>query len=201
MLERLLMTPFSDAEPLEPQIDQLRLTARNLETAGSAMAEKYLAGIIIMRLPESLSALKTILANTDDAKLTVEGTTNQVLADEARRVRASGERDATAFFAKAKSTGRRSRKKQKDDNGSGSGNSNNGSTGNNKRRGHEVPDCWTLKREKEEKEKANATFTTDSSKTADTTAKASIARVSLHDDVVTSSGPQQSKSLGPNAPA
>src|SRR6267142_1717117 len=100
MLERLLMTPFSDAEPLEPQIDQLRLTARNLETARFAMAEKYLAGIIIMRLPESLSTLKTILANTDDAKLSVKGITNQVLADEARRIRASGERNATAYFAK-----------------------------------------------------------------------------------------------------
>jgi len=94
------MTPFSDAKPLEPQINQLQLTARNLETAGFAMAEKYLTGIIIMCLPESLSTLKTILANTDDTKLSVKGITNQVLADEACRIRASGECDATAYFAK-----------------------------------------------------------------------------------------------------
>src|SRR6266850_324038 len=187
MLERLLMTPFSDAEPLEPQIDQLRLTARNLETARFAMAEKYLAGIIIMCLPESLSTLKTILANTDDAKLSVKGITNQVLADEAHRICTSGEHDATAFFAKAKPTSRRNKERQKDENrnNSSTSNSSSASGGSNgskvcthcKRRGHKITNCWMLKREKEEKEKANPAMM-DSSKTTDMTAKASIARVS-----------------------
>jgi len=196
MLEWLLITPFSDTEPLEPQIDQLQLTTQNLETAGFTMAKKYLTSIIIMCLPKSLSTLKTILANTDDAKLSVEGITNQVLADEAHWICTLEERDATTYFAKMKSTSRRNKDKQRDENSTGNGN--NGSTNNSsgtsgssnggkvcthcKRRGHEVSNCWTLKREKEEKEKANAAVM-DSSKSADTTAKASIARVS-HKDIV-----------------
>jgi len=162
-----------------------------LETAGFALAKKYLTGIIIMHLPKSLSTLKTILANTDDAKLSVEGITNQVLANEARQIHVSGECNTTAFFTKMKSNNKRNRERQKDENGSGNGN--NSSTNNSsstsgssndgkvcthcKRRGHKVSNCWTLKREKKEKEKANAAAT-NSSKSANTTVKASITRVS-----------------------
>jgi len=169
MLEWLLMTPFSDAKPLKPQINQLQLTVCNLETARFAMAKKYLTGIIIMCLPKSLSTLKTILANTDDMKLSVKGIINQVLFDKAHWICTLGEHDATAYFAKMKSTSRRNKDKQREENSSGNGN--NGGTNNNssssgngskvcthcKRRGHKITDCWTLKREKEEKEKANAT--------------------------------------------
>src|SRR6267142_2112016 len=153
------------------------------------MAKKYLAGIIIMCLPKSLSTLKTILTNTDDAKLNVEGITNQVLADEACRICASGECDAMAFFAKAKPTSRRNKERQKDENGNNGGTSNSsGASGSSnggkvcthcKRRGHKITNCWMLKKEKE---KANA-VTMDSSKPTNTTTKASIARVP-HEDIV-----------------
>src|SRR6267142_2607639 len=134
--------------------------------------------------------LQIILANTDDAKLSVKGITNQVLADEAHRICTSGEHDATAFFAKAKPTSRRNKERQKDENrnNSSTSNSSSASGGSNgskvcthcKRRGHKITNCWMLKREKEEKEKANPAMM-DSSKTTDMTAKASIARVSNED--------------------
>jgi hypothetical protein len=115
-MEKLFMTRFSDSEPLGPQIDQMRLTARTLASVGFPLDDKWLASIMVMKLPESMPTLKAILSHTDSANLTSNAVTNEILVDEARRIRVGGG-DAIAHFAKAagKKKGRKvPRRKQRE---------------------------------------------------------------------------------------
>jgi Reverse transcriptase (RNA-dependent DNA polymerase)/GAG-pre-integrase domain/Integrase core domain len=104
---------------------------------------------------------------------------DQILADEARRIRSSGE-DATAYFAKASKKGK-GRDKDRDRRW-------------NKKKcshcshiGHDVTECQKLKKEKEDekkaKEKAAVASTSDSGASADSAAKAAVARIPT-DEVV-----------------
>jgi hypothetical protein len=196
LMEKLFMTQFSDSESLEPQLDQMRLTARALTSVGFPLDDKWLAGIMVMKLPESMATLKAILSHTDSAKLTSTAVTNEILVDEARRIRVGGG-DAIAYFAKAASWKAKSR---------------DGNRGNDKycthcnKRGHDISECRKVKKENEEKEKAAAASTTNNSGTADTTVTAAIARTTPGDDIirlfraiaVTMPEPEQPTSTEPN---
>jgi hypothetical protein len=95
------MVTFVDTEPLRPQIDSIVLTARQLEFLKLSIDDKVPAYIIALRLPDSYDTLKTILCNTESAKLSSTGVASQILAEEQRRIRTSGG-NAVAFYAKAK---------------------------------------------------------------------------------------------------
>jgi hypothetical protein len=182
-MEKLFLSSFLDSDPLEPQIDQMKLTARSLESVGFPLDDKWLAGIIVMKLPESMATLKAILSHTDSTKLTSNAVINEILVDEARRIRVGGG-DATAFFAKA--AGKR------DKNRESNWDPNKNCTHCN-RRGHDITDCRKLKREKEKEEKtakekatsSDAAASANANATAtNTTATAAIAKVPSNDDII-----------------
>jgi hypothetical protein len=104
-MERLFMTPFSETEPIQGQIDQFKLTLRNLEAVGFTLAEKWVVGLLIIKLPDVYSMQKAILSSLPENKINLNDVIDQILADEARRIRSSGE-EATAFFAKAVKRGK-----------------------------------------------------------------------------------------------
>jgi len=86
LMEKLFLTPFTDSEPLEPQIDQMRSTVRALASINFTLEDKWQAGIMVMKLLESMATLKAILSHTDNAKLTSSAVANKILIDEACRV-------------------------------------------------------------------------------------------------------------------
>jgi gag-polypeptide of LTR copia-type len=83
LMEKLFMTQFSDSESLEPQLDQMRLTTHMPMSVGFPLDDKWLTGIMVMKLPESMVMLKAILSHTDSTKLTSTAVTNEILIDEA----------------------------------------------------------------------------------------------------------------------
>jgi hypothetical protein len=101
LMERLFMTPFSEMEPIQGQIDQFKLMLRNLEAVGFTLAEKWVTGLLIVKLPDAYSMQKAILSSLPENKINLNDVINQILADEAHRIRSSGE-EATAFFTTPK---------------------------------------------------------------------------------------------------
>lgn len=112
LMEELFHSAITEAESLEPQINKLLQAARDLDSLGFGLADKVLAFVIVMALPESLSILKTILYNTRGTDLTSDGIVHQILIDEQRRIRASG-LAATAYYAKASKAGKSKTKPDK----------------------------------------------------------------------------------------
>jgi hypothetical protein len=181
LMEKFFNTSLTDSEPIQNQIDQLKLTVRNLEAAGFALEDKWVAGLIIAKLPKSYTTLKTIFASISDSdqyRLSSNNVIDQALAEEARHIRSSGE-DATAYFAKTSKKGNgwdkdKSCKWEKK------------VCSHCSFKGHEAVDCCKLKKEKEDEKKAKekaAVASTSNSASADSTAKAAMARVPT-DEVV-----------------
>jgi gag-polypeptide of LTR copia-type len=67
LMEKFFNTSLTDSEPIQGQIDQLKLTVQSLEAAGFTLEDKWIAGLIITKLPESYSMLKTIFASINDS--------------------------------------------------------------------------------------------------------------------------------------
>jgi gag-polypeptide of LTR copia-type len=181
-MEKLFNTALTDSEPIQGQIDQLKLTVRSLETAGFTLEDKWIAGLIIAKLPESYSMLKTIFSSVNDSQqhhISSNNIIDQILADEARRIRSLGE-DMTAYFAKASKKGK-GRDKDRDRR------QDRKTCSHCSHIGHDVTECCKLKKEKEDKkkakEKAAVASTSDSRASANSTAKAAMARVPT-DEVV-----------------
>jgi hypothetical protein len=138
LMESLFMSHFSESEPLQQQIDKVVRTVRHLNCIGFPLSDKWLASILIMKLPESL--LKMVLINIENAKLTASnGVITRILADEGHRIHASGG-SATTYFAKAakkaKHKNKQDEKKKK-------------TCSHCNRKGHEKYECRKLKEEKE----------------------------------------------------
>src|SRR6267142_1013353 len=104
LMEKLFMTPFSDTELIQGQIDQFKLTLWSLETVGFTLAEKWIAGLLVIKLPEAYSMQKAILSSLPEKQTNVNDIIDQILADEAHHIRSSRE-EVTVFFANATKKG------------------------------------------------------------------------------------------------
>ena len=136
LMEELFRTTLSESKPLEPQVNTLVRVARTLNTLGIDLEDKVLAYIIVLKLPNSMTALKTTLFDIGASEISTEAVVSQIILDEQRRVRASGVGTAT-YFARAAERGQPA------------------SNGREKKcthcnkRGHNVSECRKLKREQE----------------------------------------------------
>ncbi len=152
LLERLFMTPFIDSEPMEPQINNVISITRQLNAINFAVSDQWLTGMLRVKLPLSWNTLKTVLAHIEDGKLTSKAVIAQILAKEHRRI-CEDSGDAKAYYAKSIGKGKgkpKCRNKKK--------------CSHCNRKGHDISECYTLKREKEEKaSKANSRSSTLSS--------------------------------------
>jgi gag-polypeptide of LTR copia-type/GAG-pre-integrase domain len=181
-MEKLFNTALTDSEPIQGQIDQLKLMVQSLETAGFTLEDKWIVGLIIAKLPESYSTLKTIFSSVNDSQqhhISSNNIIDQILADEACCIRSLGE-DATTYFAKASKKGK-GRDKDRD------WRRDRKTCSHCSHIGHDVMECCKLKKEKEDekkaKEKAAVTSTSDSGASANSATKAAMARVPT-DEVV-----------------
>jgi hypothetical protein len=104
-MERLFMTPFSETEPIQGQINQFKLMLQNLEAVEFMLAEKWVAGLLIVKLPNMYLMQKAILSSLPENKINLNDVIDQILADEARHIQSSGE-EATTFFTKAAKRGK-----------------------------------------------------------------------------------------------
>ena len=139
-LDDIFRATFTDLDPLEPQINLLLKLACIVWNLGSKLGDDIMAAALISVLPSSLGPLKTVLANLSEGILPNE-LKAQILADEQCRIWESGV-GATAFFAKASKKTKES-KKEKDKEKA-------------KKHcthcdicGHDVSECWKLKKEQE----------------------------------------------------
>ena len=76
-----------DSKPLQGQIDQLKLTVCNLEATSFTLKDKWVAGLIIAKLPELYTMLKMIFAsvsNSDQYRLSSNDIIDQALAKKAQ---------------------------------------------------------------------------------------------------------------------
>ena len=78
LMEKLFMTPFSDTELIQGQIDQYRLTLRGLEAVGFTLAEKWAASLLIIKLPSCYSMLKTMILTLLESQITLNNIIDQV---------------------------------------------------------------------------------------------------------------------------
>jgi hypothetical protein len=136
LMEELFRTTLSESKPLEPQVNTLVRVARTLNTLGIDLEDKVLAYIIVLKLPDSMTTLKTTLFDIGASEISTEAVVSQIVLDEQRRVRASGVGTA-AYFARAAERGQSASKGREKK-----------CTHCNKR-GHNVSDCRKLKREQE----------------------------------------------------
>jgi len=86
LMEKLFMTPFSDTELIQGQIDQFKLTLWSLETVGFTLAEKWIAGLLVIKLPEAYSMQKAILSSLPEKQTNVNDIIDQILANEAHHI-------------------------------------------------------------------------------------------------------------------
>jgi len=77
---------FTESEPLEPQINQIRLAAQSLSTLGSPVLEKHLAFQLISALLDSLELLKILLNQIPYAELSTDRVIAMIIDDERWRV-------------------------------------------------------------------------------------------------------------------
>jgi transposase InsO family protein len=178
LMEKLFVTPLTDTEPMQPQLSSFSLTAQQLGSAGLPVDDKLLAFLIVLRLPDSYSMLKTVLSALDSAKVSSKSVTSQILAEERRRVSKSAGGDVVAYYAKVK-------KGKRPDKSSTSGTSGTSSNGKKcshcKRLGHEKSECRKLKKKKEEEEekKKNATSTASKPSSSNTSSTQTTAKVAV----------------------
>ena len=131
------MTPFLNSKPMEPQIANLISITCQLSDLKFPMTDNWVTGLIKVKLPASWETLKTVLANTEEGKLTSKEVIGQILAEEHHCICAAGG-DATAYYTKSSGKG----KKKKD---------NRKKCSHCKCKGHNISKCCTLKQEQEEK--------------------------------------------------
>ena len=136
LMEELFRTALSESKPLEPQVNNLVRVARTLNTLGFDLEDKVLAYIIVLKLPDSMTTLKTTLFDIGASEISTEVVVSQITLDEQRRVRASGVGTA-AYFARAA------------ENGQSASNGREKKCTHCKKRGHDVSECRKLKREQE----------------------------------------------------
>jgi hypothetical protein len=55
LMEKFFNTSITDSEPIQSQINQLQLMVCNLEAASFTLEDKWVAGLIITKLPKSCS--------------------------------------------------------------------------------------------------------------------------------------------------
>jgi hypothetical protein len=183
LLERLFTMPFVNSEPMESQIANIISIARQLNAINFPISDQWLTGMLRVKLPLSWNTLKTVLAHVDDRKLMSKGVIAQILAEEHRCIREDGG-DTKAYYAKSSNKGKGKQNRRKDKKCS-----------HCERKGHDVSECYTLKREQEEKaSKANSRSSTPSlgkssgksSSTKSSSGKASgsakVARANASDD-------------------
>ena len=58
LMEKFFNISLTDSEPLQGQIDQLKLTVRNLEATSFTLKDKWVASLIIAKLPKSFTTLR-----------------------------------------------------------------------------------------------------------------------------------------------
>jgi hypothetical protein len=92
--------PHSTWAVTQGQIDQFKLMLQTLEAVGFTLAEKWVVGLLIIKLPDTYSMQKAILSSLLENKINLNDVIDQILADEACRIQSSGE-EASTFFAKA----------------------------------------------------------------------------------------------------
>jgi len=143
LVEELFLTTLSESKPLEPQINKLVRAAHTLNTLGFGLEDKVLAYIIVLKLPDSMATLKTILSATEASEISTEAVVSQIILDEQRRVRASGVGTIASFDKAAKKGWSASDDCEKK------------CTHCNKR-GHDISECRKLKREQESKGARNS---------------------------------------------
>jgi hypothetical protein len=145
LLERLFTMPLVDSKPMEPQITSIVSIARQLNAINFPVSDQWLTGMLRVKLPASWNTLKTMLAHVDDGKLTSKGVIAQILAEEHRHIREDGG-DAKAYYVKSSNKGKGKQKRRRDKQCS-----------HCDRKGHDITECYTLKREQEEEvSKANS---------------------------------------------
>jgi hypothetical protein len=86
LMEKFFNISLTDSEPLQGQINQLKLMVHNLEATGFTLKDKWVAGLIITKLPESYTTLKTIFASVSDSdqyRLSSNDVIDQALAEKA----------------------------------------------------------------------------------------------------------------------
>jgi hypothetical protein len=110
MLEKLLMTPLVDTEPMQPQINALILALQQLAMAGLSVNDKLLAYLLILRLPESYLTLKTVLSSLDSTKAMSKSMLYQIYAEERRCIQLLGGSVVT-FYVKAQKGGKSNKDK------------------------------------------------------------------------------------------
>jgi hypothetical protein len=52
-MEKFFNISLMDSEPIQGQINQLKLMVQSLETASFTLEDKWITGLIITKLPES----------------------------------------------------------------------------------------------------------------------------------------------------
>jgi len=137
------MTPFIDSEPMEPQINNIISIMRQLNMINFPVSDQWLMGMLRVKLPLFWNTLKTMLVHIEDKKLMSKGVIAQILAKEHRRIHKGG-RDSKAYYAKSlgKGKGKPNHRKEKE-------------CSHCDCKGHNISECYKLKREKEEKEKVS----------------------------------------------
>jgi hypothetical protein len=135
-MEELFRTPLSESKPLEPQVNRLVRVARTLNTLGFDLEDKALAYIIVLKLPDSMTTLKTTLFDIGASDISTEAVVSQIVLDEQRRVRASSVGTA-AYFARAA------------ENGQSASNGREKKCTYCNKRGHNVSECRKVRREQE----------------------------------------------------
>jgi hypothetical protein len=183
-MERLFMAPFSETEPIQGQINQFKLTLQNLEAVGFMLAEMWVMGLLIVKLPDTYLMQKAILSSLPENKINLNDIIDQILADEAHHIRSSGE-EVSTFFAKAAKRGKgkeHERDWDQDWDRDWDQDCSSKKCTHCDWRGHNTSECRKLKKdnkkkEKVVKEKATIAFTFKS-RSSNSTAKAAIACIS-----------------------
>jgi hypothetical protein len=88
-----------DTEPMQEQLDEMKLTFKRINDLGTKLEDKCLAMAILLCLPDSYKVLQTVVASysVKSKEFTSETVITQVLAEEQRQKSSTD----TAYFAKA----------------------------------------------------------------------------------------------------
>jgi gag-polypeptide of LTR copia-type/Domain of unknown function (DUF4219) len=111
LIGELFHTSLMDTEPLEPQINKIRRTARTLTALKNEIKDNLVAITIILSLPASYSTLQTILMSLDSQS--TEDVTAKILAEESRRWETAAQSVFMAKFHSAVKRNKDSSKKKK----------------------------------------------------------------------------------------
>jgi hypothetical protein len=128
MLEKLLMTPLVNTEPMQSQINALILALQQLTMARLSVNDKLLAYLLVLHLPESYLMLKTVLSSLDSTKAMSKSMLYQIYAKEHQCIQSSGGNMVT-FYVKAQKGGKSNKDK------------NNKKCSHCKKKGHKKSEC------------------------------------------------------------